>query len=113
MENFYQRTERGVRTKSTELRMWTHSAQGSLRGESPFAHDPRREQNLFREISLVVSEVAMEYMEDFKDELNARQNIFFGKTFELLTHLLLKNQSVSFLSCIFGALAYLVTEYRR
>jgi hypothetical protein len=106
------------------LRSWTLniSSKGSgyicknnlmFRLRSELVRDAKREQNLFREISLIVLDTTVLFLKDFGQEMLQRNSIFFSKVWSAFTRLLSKNQSVSFLSALFATVAYLIAEFKR
>lgn len=54
-----------------------------------------------------------EFIKDFKEEMLNKHSIFFQHVFASLITLLSKNQSISFLSCLFMAFIQLVPEFKR
>ncbi len=101
-----------------ELRSWANTTMEKSGGKSttrssPVLRSPKKEGNLFREISFIVLDTIVEFIKDFKEEMLTRQSVFCGKVLGVLIHLLGKNQSISFLSGLFATLVYLITDFKR
>ena len=114
LENFYQispGTEK-LTKKSGEYRPWANSNSSPL-GRVMGVRDPKREQNLCREISLIILDAIVEFIQDFKEEMKTRSSAFLTRSFAIFTSLMQKEQSVSVLSCIFATLAYYAAEFKR
>lgn len=114
LENFYHRPSMsgtspvtGMR-KHTEYRAWHPAASDrakrleflssgsfmsmiSLKG-SLFSRSPKMEANLSYEISLIVLEVVLEFIKDFKEEMMRSQSVFASRVFGIFNQLLQKNQ---------------------
>ncbi len=115
--------------KNTDLRPWATGAANTSAVISKdqtknSTRDPKREQNLFQEIALsaclllslmsvVVLDVLVDFIKDFNEEMMNRKSVFIVPAFEGFTLLLRKNQSMSFLSCLFAVLAVEVTDFKR
>eukprot|EP01117_Protostelium_nocturnum_P018478 TRINITY_DN7737_c0_g1_i3.p1 TRINITY_DN7737_c0_g1~~TRINITY_DN7737_c0_g1_i3.p1 ORF type:complete len:1870 (-),score=707.33 TRINITY_DN7737_c0_g1_i3:192-5801(-) len=75
--------------------------------------DPKREANLSCEVSFTILETVLLFVQDFKDELLSKNSHYLVVVFETFTFLMSKNQSNRFLSALFGALAYMIVEFKK
>jgi hypothetical protein len=104
--------------KGSSLNHQHHHAQqqqgiGLSQLSAALGRTPIREQNLGREICLIVLEVIVEWIKDFKDEMATRQSIFFGQVLTVLITALKTNQTVQILDILFTHLAILLADFKR
>ena len=131
IESFYHRnTPTQEKHKKSEFRAWVNVSGGTttptsiphsgsmsgikdtLRGTSAM-RDSSKEQNLFKEISLIILESVVQFSKDFRHELTSKNSVFFAKVFGIITHLMRKNQSSTFLTILMQILSTMIVDFKR
>eukprot|EP01119_Soliformovum_irregulare_P021573 TRINITY_DN7210_c0_g1_i1.p1 TRINITY_DN7210_c0_g1~~TRINITY_DN7210_c0_g1_i1.p1 ORF type:complete len:1800 (-),score=546.30 TRINITY_DN7210_c0_g1_i1:194-5593(-) len=125
LENFYHRNGNpsvpipspvGDRNrKNTALRSWAASPAAISRESSNIvpAKDTTRDQALSREVAMVILDSLVAFKQDFEEKLLAKGSVFFDPAFTVVTKMLSKPQSLSFLSALFATMVNWIHQFKK